>query len=72
MPRELQHTTSASRSAVLTEAQQAFARFYTRCFWSSPRDLKIDDQLVPWVADQLRKHGDTEAFLIADHLSPCH
>jgi hypothetical protein len=55
----------------LAEAQRAFARYHASCFWSSPAGLVIDPELIPWVASELRKHGDREAFAIADRLQPC-
>ena len=44
------------------EARRAYKKFYTRCFWSYSPDLKISAADVPWVAEQLRKQGDREAW----------
>jgi hypothetical protein len=30
-------------------AQQLFREFHTRCFWHSPRDLAITEDLIPFV-----------------------
>lgn len=44
------------------EARRAFRRFRNSCFWSSPPDLEIGIDDVPWVAEQLMKHGNREAW----------
>ena len=50
------------------EARRAFRRFRVRCFWSSPADLRIGLEDVPWVAEQLMKYGDHEAWRIGARL----
>jgi hypothetical protein len=45
------------------EARRAFRRFRTLCFWSYRPDLEIGAADVPWVAEQLMKHGNREAWL---------
>ena len=50
------------------EARRAFRRFRTTCFWSYRPDLKITAADVPWVAEQLMKHGDREAWRIGARL----
>jgi hypothetical protein len=60
---------SAARDMVrVREARRAFARFRSRCFWSFRPDLTIGLDDVPWVAEQLRKHGGREAWLVAERL----
>jgi hypothetical protein len=60
-----------ARSMVrVREARRAFKRFYTTCFWSYRRDLVIGPRDIPWVAEQLRKHGNAEAWRIAARLCP--
>lgn len=44
------------------EARRAFRRFRTTCFWSYRPDLLIGVDDVPWVAEQLMKHGNREAW----------
>lgn len=44
------------------EARRAFRRFRVTCFWSCRPDLVITAADVPWVADQLMKHGNREAW----------
>jgi len=52
------------------EARRAFRRFHALCFWSYRPDLEIGADDVPWVAEQLRKHGNREAWRIAAKLCP--
>ena len=44
------------------EARRAFRRYRTSCFWSYRPDLEIGTADVPWVAEQLMKHGNREAW----------
>ena len=44
------------------EARRAFRRFRATCFWSYRPDLEIGMSDVPWVAEQLMKHGNREAW----------
>jgi hypothetical protein len=50
------------------EARRAFRRFRTQCFWSYRPDLRIGTDDVPWVAEQLMKHGNREAWQIGRRL----
>lgn len=50
------------------EARRAFRRFRASCFWSYRPDLTIRIGDVPWVAEQLRKHGNREAWRVAARL----
>ncbi|NIR46152.1 MAG: hypothetical protein GWN99_17125 [Gemmatimonadetes bacterium] len=50
------------------EARRAFRRYRARCFWFSRPDLEIGLADVPWVAEQLMKHGDREAWRIGARL----
>jgi hypothetical protein len=50
------------------EARRAYRRFYTLCFWSYRRDLVIGRDDVPWVAEQLMKHGNRETWNTAERL----
>ena len=52
----------------IREARRAFKRFRTSCFWSYRSDLIIGRDDVPWVAEQLRKHGNREAWRVAARL----
>lgn len=60
---------STARDMVrVREARRAFERYHTRCFWSYRKDLKITLGDVEWVAEQLMKHGDREAWITAQSL----
>ncbi len=50
------------------EARRAFRRFRTSCFWSYRPDLEISTHDIPWVAEQLMKHGNREAWRIGAKL----
>lgn len=50
------------------EARRAFRRFRTTCFWSCRPDLVIGSHDVPWVAEQLMKHGNREAWQVGARL----
>lgn len=50
------------------EARRAFSRFRTQCFWSYDPNLTIGVADVPWVAEQLRRHGNREAWHVAAKL----
>lgn len=53
----------AARGMVrVREARRAFRDFYAECFWSFRRDLTIGPEDVNWVAEQLMKHGNREAW----------
>lgn len=52
----------------IKEARQAFHRFYASCFWSYRKDLEIGIADVPWVGEQLMKHGNAEAWRIGSRL----
>ncbi len=50
------------------EARRAYRRYRASCFWSYRTDLEIGLNDVPWVAEQLMKHGDRAAWLTAARL----
>jgi hypothetical protein len=50
------------------EARRAFRRFRTMCFWSYRPDLEIGIDDVPWVAEQLMKQGNREAWRVGAKL----
>ncbi|MHB8838895.1 MAG: hypothetical protein ACYC7F_08085 [Gemmatimonadaceae bacterium] len=54
----------------MREARRAYKKFYTMCFWSYRRDLQITSADVSWVAAQLKKHGNHEAWRVGVRL--CH
>ena len=59
---------TARRMVAVREARRAFRRFRTSCFWSYRSDLVIGVDDVQWVAEQLMKHGNREAWLIGRSL----
>jgi hypothetical protein len=50
------------------EARRAFRRFRATCFWSYWPDLHIGAEDVSWVAEQLMKHGNREAWRVGARL----
>jgi hypothetical protein len=62
--------TPQNGSARLELANQLFRQFHTRCFWHSPRDLVITEELIPFVVKGLRTHGGRRGFLLAEKLQP--
>lgn len=50
------------------EARRAFRRFRSTCFWSYRPDLVISAADVAWVAEQLMKHGNREAWRVGTKL----
>lgn len=50
------------------EARRAYRRFRTLCFWSYRPDLVITAEDVPWVAEQLMRHGNREAWRVGARL----
>ncbi len=49
-------------------ANQLFREFHTRCFWHSPHDLVITEDLIPFVVKGLRTHGGHRGFMLAGKL----
>jgi hypothetical protein len=52
------------------EARKSFRRFHALCFWSSPPDLQIGKNDIDWVASELRKNGNRDAWEVAARLCP--
>ena len=50
------------------EARRAFRRFRSTCFWSYRPDLVIGASDIAWVAEQLMKHGNREAWRVGAKL----
>ena len=51
-------------------ARELFRRFHAQCFWHSPRDLEISEDLIPLVVKGLRAHGGHIGFALAGQLLP--
>ena len=50
------------------EARRAFRRFRSTCFWSYRPDLVIGASDIAWVAEQLMKHGNRDAWRVGAKL----
>jgi hypothetical protein len=50
------------------EARKAFRNYHAQCFWSYRPDLEIKQGDVPWVAEQLMKQGNREAWQLGAEL----
>ena len=50
------------------EARRAFHRFRSTCFWSYRPDLSIGPGDVEWVAEQLMKYGNRDAWRVGARL----
>lgn len=64
-------TTEAAKNMVhIREARRAYRRFYNQCFWSYDPQYQIKSNDIIWVAEQLMKNGNREAWQIGARL--CH
>ena len=61
---------TAREMVKIREARRAYRRFYASCFWSYDPGLRITAADIPWVAEQLRKHGGRKAWEAAAKLCP--
>ena len=59
---------TARRMVAVREARRAFRRFRTTCFWSYRPDLQIGVDDVAWVAEQLMKNGNRDAWRVGAKL----
>ena len=50
------------------EARRAFKRYRALCFWSYDPNLKVSINDVSWVVENLKKHGNREAWMVAERL----
>jgi hypothetical protein len=55
-------------------ARKSFRDFHAHCFWSYNGAIRITENEVPWVADQLRRNGNRAAWQRAAqiHKLLCH
>lgn len=49
-------------------ANLLYREFQNRCFWHSPRDLVITEELIPFVVKGLRTYGGHRGFKLAGKL----
>jgi len=61
-------STSPNPYEPLALANQLYREFHARCFWHSPRDLCITEELIPFVVKGLRMHGGRRGFILAGKL----
>lgn len=54
--------TEARAMVRVRDARRAYQKFHAQCFWSYAPDLVITIDDVPWVAEQLMKHGGRVAW----------
>jgi hypothetical protein len=60
----------AKKMVRVREARRAYRQFHTQCFWSYDPELRVGSEDVPWVAEQLMRHGNRRAWEVAQRL--CH
>jgi hypothetical protein len=51
-------------------ANLLYREFQNRCFWHSPPDLVITEELIPFVVKGLRTYGGHRGFKLAGKLQP--
>lgn len=61
---------TARRMVRVREARRVYRRFHASCFWSCDPDYVVRSIDIPWVADQLRRHGGRAAWEAASRLCP--
>lgn len=59
----------ARKMVQVREAQRAFRKFYTSCFWSFDPKYKIHERDIHWVIDQLKRQGNRDAWDTATRLA---
>jgi hypothetical protein len=52
----------ARRMVAVREARRAFRDYYHDLFWSAPADMRVEEEDVPYVVNQLRSEGDRDAY----------
>jgi hypothetical protein len=67
---ETKRTPPAAPRDRLELANLLYREFHARCFWHSPRDLVVTEDLIPFVVKGLRTHGGRRGFLLAGKLQP--
>jgi hypothetical protein len=59
---------TARKMVRVREARRVYRRFHAECFWSYDPAYRIGPSDIPWVAEQLRRHGGRDAWEIASRL----
>lgn len=52
----------------IREARRAFKKYWAQCFWSYDKNYVITKDDIPWVAEQLIKNGNRDAFYVGEKL----
>ncbi len=58
----------ATKMVQVREARRAYQRFHALCFWSFDVNLPIKFDDIIWVVEQLKKHGNRQAWEVAARL----
>jgi hypothetical protein len=58
----------ARKMVAVRLARAAYRKFATQCFWSYSPELSITAENAAWVAEQLRRNGNREAWLTANRI----
>ena len=62
-------STETARDMVrVREARRAFRHFRTQCFWWCDPTWRVTLDDVPWIIEQLQRHGDRRAWMVAMRL----
>ena len=62
--RRVLNADTARNMVRVREARRAFIRFHASCFWSYRHDLVIGLDDIPWVVEQLMRHGNSTAWRV--------
>lgn len=69
MPNPLQRTVPPHNLHERLElANRLYREFREQCFWHSPADLIVTEELIPFVVKGLRTYGGHRGFQLADKL----
>ncbi len=61
-PRLSSSPTQCTQHDRIALANKLYREFHARCFWHSPADLLITEELIPFVVRGLRTHGVIVVF----------
>ena len=56
-----------NREERLELANRLYREFQNRCFWHSPPELIVTEEMIPFVVKGLRTHGGHRGFMLADY-----
>ena len=58
----------ARRMVAVREARRAFREHYPSVFWSAPETMEVNEALVPYVIEELKREGNRDAYLQAGRI----